>query len=99
MLLDSKQFPIKKSLVCGLPTEKQVKPSVLSDWSSPVLPVWSAPAMGDPDPPKANQPGKPFIGNGEPIVSALAVQVLYHHVFPGTSALLVLALAPRFDRG
>ena len=63
MLLDSKQFPIKKSLVCGLPTEKQVKPSVLSDWSSPVLPVWSAPAMGDP--PKANQPGKPFIGNGE----------------------------------
>ena len=63
MLLDSKQFSVKKSLVCGLPTEKQVKPPVLSDWSSPVLPYWSAPAMGAP--PKANQPGKPFIGNGE----------------------------------
>ena len=57
MLLDSKQFPVMKlkSLVCGLPTKKQVKPPVLSDWS--------APAMGAP--PKTNQPGKPFIGNVE----------------------------------
>ena len=87
MLLDSKQFPNKKSLVCGLQNEKQVKLPVLSDWSSPVLPYWSPPA----------------IGNGEwgalSQLSALAVQVLYHHVFPGTSALLVLAMAPRFDRG
>ncbi len=63
MLVDSMQFPVKKSLVCGLPTEKQVKLPVLPDWSSPVLPDWSAPAMGAP--PKANKPGKPFIGNGE----------------------------------
>ena len=70
MLLDSKQFPLKKSLVCGLPTEKQVKQSVLSDWSSPVIPVWSAPAMGDP--PKANQPGKPIIGNGEHLANRVS---------------------------
>ena len=25
MLLDSKQFPVEESLVCGLPTDKQVK--------------------------------------------------------------------------
>jgi hypothetical protein len=36
---------------------------VLADSSSPVLPHWSAPAMGAP--PKANQSGKPLFGNGE----------------------------------
>ena len=99
MLLDNKQFPVRKSLVCGLPTEKQVKLPVLPDWSSPFLPDWSASALGAPLRPISL--GNHLLGMGSTVLigSALAVQVLHHHVFPGTSALLVLAMAPRFDRG
>jgi hypothetical protein len=91
MWLDRNQFPVNESLVCLSPTDTQVKnQSCLTGLHLPsVLPLGPT------------NMGNHYLGMGStyPLWVSSSCTSTISSCFPGTSAPLALALAPRFNRG